>query len=256
MTNKMFVWNDTNRWTKNNFWWESLDGSRVLCVVPPGHFIGTVDPDQMNDQWDSFSDKSTIGESLYCYGWGDGGGGVDPEMLECGRRYARRARAGEARTFTTALEAFESIEAKAEGKPLPVVKDELYLEAHRGTATSRGRLKKLNRRGEFLLRETELFSALAWMNGAAYPHAPLTEIWQEFLTNQFHDALPGTHIPQVYQDLLDSYAGIFAGLDALRGAAAGRVLARPERQARRSRWPSSTPSCTRATICWPCRRRW
>lgn len=223
MTNKMFVWNDTNRWTKSTFWWESLDGSRVLCVVPPGHFIGTVDPDQMSDQWESFSDKSTIGESLYCYGWGDGGGGVDPEMLECGRRYGDVP--GLVHTkFTTALEAFESIQARAEGKPIPVVKDELYLEAHRGTYTSRARLKKINRQGEFLLRETELFSTLAWLSGATYPQNELTEIWQEFLTNQFHDALPGTHIPPVYQDLLESYQLLFKNLETLRNSAVEHCL--------------------------------
>lgn len=223
MTNKMFVWNDTNPWRKNNFWWEGPDGSRVLCVVPPGHFIGTVDPDQMNDQWDAVSDKDSIGESLYCFGWGDGGGGVDPEMLECGIRYGDVP--GLPRTtFTTALEAFESIEAKAKAAALPVVRDELYLEAHRGTYTSRGRLKKLNRRGEFLLRETELLCAAAWLAGADYPHETLIAIWREFLTNQFHDALPGTHIPAAYADLLESYDGIFTRLNAVLSAAAGRLF--------------------------------
>ncbi len=223
MTNKMFVWNDTNRWTKSTFWWEGPDGSRVLCAVPPGHFIGTVDPDQMADQWDSFTDKVTIGESLYCYGWGDGGGGVDPEMLECARRYPHAP--GLVKTvMTTALEAFESIERKAKENQMPVVNDELYLEAHRGTFTSRGRLKKINRQGEFLLRETEMVSALAWMDGFAYPQEKLTEVWQEFLTNQFHDALPGTHIPQVYIDLLASYDSIFGQLGELRNAATREIL--------------------------------
>lgn len=223
MTNKMFVWNDTNRWTKNTFWWQGPDGSRVLCVVPPGHFIGTVDPDQMADQWKSFSDKVTIGESLYCYGWGDGGGGVDPEMLECARRYPHAPGLVKT-TMTTALEAFESIESKAKNNPMPVVNDELYLEAHRGTYTSRGRLKKLNRRGEFMLRETEMVSTLAWMNGFDYPQAALTDVWQEFLTNQFHDALPGTHIAEVYKDLLASYDNIFRRVGEIEAAATSELF--------------------------------
>ncbi len=231
MTNKMFVWNDTNPWRKNNFWWEGPDGSRLLCVVPPGHFIGTVDPDQMNDQWETVSDKDSVGESLYCFGWGDGGGGVDPEMLECGIRYGDVP--GLPQTiFTTALEAFESIEAKAKAANLPVVKDELYLEAHRGTYTSRGRLKKINRRGEFMLRETELLCSAAWLTGTDYPHETLIGIWREFLTNQFHDALPGTHIPPVYADLLESYEAIFSQLDAVRAEAVERLFPAPAREPR------------------------
>ncbi|MEI7834185.1 MAG: alpha-mannosidase, partial [bacterium] len=160
MTNKMVVWNDTNKWTKNTFWWESPDGSRVLCIIPPGHFIGTLDPDQMMLQWNAFSDRGTVGESLYTFGWGDGGGGCDAEMLECGRRYSNTP--GMVQThFTTAQQAFTSIKEKALENNIPVVNDELYLEAHRGTYTSRGRLKRLNRRGEFLLREVELFTTLA-----------------------------------------------------------------------------------------------
>src|SRR5438128_5061855 len=61
MTTKMFVWNDTNQWDKNTFWWEGIDGSRILTVVPPSHFIGMVDPDHMHDHWRDVSDKETIG---------------------------------------------------------------------------------------------------------------------------------------------------------------------------------------------------
>ncbi|MEI8196718.1 MAG: hypothetical protein WCI73_12540, partial [Phycisphaerae bacterium] len=82
VTHKMVVWNDTNPWKKNTFWWQGLDGTRVLAVVPPTHFIGTVEPDHMSVHWKNFSDQGTVGESLYNYGWGDGGGGPDPEMLE------------------------------------------------------------------------------------------------------------------------------------------------------------------------------
>jgi alpha-mannosidase len=84
LTNKMVPWNDTNPWTLNTFWWEGFDGSRVLGIVPPGHFIGTVDPDLIDKQWRNFSDKDSIAQTLHIYGWGDGGGGVGARHGLCG----------------------------------------------------------------------------------------------------------------------------------------------------------------------------
>ncbi|GAB4514930.1 MAG: alpha-mannosidase [Anaerolineae bacterium] len=211
MTNKFFVWNDTNRWRKNTFWWEGPDGSRVLSVIPPGHFIGMVDPDHMDNHWRDFSDKETVGESLYCYGWGDGGGGVDPEMLECAVRYQDFPGLVPVQ-FSHPEEALLSIaeKAKAAGAAIPVWRDEMYLEAHRGTFTNKGRLKKLNRRNEQLYREAEMLAAFAWLEGASYPAEQLDEGWRTLLTTQFHDSLPGTHISEVYPYLLDEYDRIQA----------------------------------------------
>lgn len=204
MTNKFFVWNDTNRWRKNTFWWEGPDGSRVLTVIPPGHFIGMVDPDHMDNHWRDFSDKETIGESLYCYGWGDGGGGVDPEMLECARRYQDFPGLIPTK-FSQPEEALIRIGQRAAQNDIPVWRDEMYLEAHRGTFTNKGRLKKLNRQSELLYRETELLAALAWLDHGTYDSEKLDEGWRMLLTTQFHDSLPGTHINEVYPMLLDEY---------------------------------------------------
>lgn len=227
LTNKMVIWNDTNPWTRHTFWWEGMDGSRVLAIVPPGHFIGTVEPDIMDRQWRSFSDKAAVGETLHVYGWGDGGGGPDPEMVECGRRYADFPGLVPTR-FATAEGAFARILEKAEATDqLPVLKDELYLEAHRGTFTNKGRLKKLNRRLELLYRAAEMLAAFAWVEGREYPAARLREGWEELLTSQFHDSLPGTHIPEVTVDMLRDYAAIRATGEGVQGDALGMLLGPP-----------------------------
>jgi alpha-mannosidase len=208
VTNKMVPWNDTNPWTLNTFWWEGFDGSRVLGIVPPGHFMGTVDPDVIDRQWRGFADKDTVGETLHVYGWGDGGGGVDPEMVESALRY-RNFPGLPAMRFSGPEEAFDSIAAKARNARLPVLRDEIYLEAHRGTYTHKGRIKKLNRRAELLFREAEMLAALAWARGAPYPSDALNAGWEDLLTTQFHDALPGTHVPAAYADILKDYERIF-----------------------------------------------
>jgi len=207
MSNKFFVWNDTNRWRQNTFWWQGADGSQVLTVIPPGHFIGMVDPDHMDAHWRDFSDKETIGESMYCYGWGDGGGGVDPEMLECAVRYQDFPGLVPLQ-FSHPEDALASIAQKAQSADIPVWRDELYLEAHRGTYTNKARLKKLNRQSEQLYRLAEMLAAFAWLMGTAYPKDSLDSGWRQLLTTQFHDSLPGTHISEVYPYLLNEYAAL------------------------------------------------
>ena len=215
VTNKLFVWNDTNKWTQNVFWWESIDGSRVLGVIPPGHFIGFMDPDHIDGYWKAYSNKDDVGEMIYTYGWGDGGGGVDPEMIECAMRYQDFPGIVPLQ-FSNPEDALLQIYDKASGEQIPTWRDELYLETHRGTYTSKGALKKHNRRSEIILQQVETLAALAWADGAAYPEAELDAAWKILLNTQFHDALPGTHITEVYHYLLDEYQRLYDHAEAIR----------------------------------------
>ena len=74
---------------------------------------------------------------------------------------------------------------------MPIWRDELYLELHRGCATSRPDQKRHNRTLERLLREADLVEALG---AAAMP----ARDWPTLLFQQFHDILPGTSIPEVF----------------------------------------------------------
>jgi alpha-mannosidase len=63
---------------------------------------------------------------------------------------------------------------------------ELYLELHRGTATSHGSIKLHNRRTEVLLHDIELLSTLATVLGAkkgrkgfVYPKDELDKLWED-----------------------------------------------------------------------------
>ena len=207
VTHKMGIWNDTNPWQYNTFWWEGPDGSRVFSIVPPTHFIGTVEADSLKMNWKKYTDKETIGESMYCYGWGDGGGGVDTEMLEYVKRYSKFPGLPEAKP-SKIEDSLERMKNKATDTNIPVWKDELYLEEHRGVHTTKALLKKLNRYSENLYRQAELFSSVAMKYGYKYPLEKLNEGWQMILTNQFHDSLPGSHITEVFSDLCNIYKDI------------------------------------------------
>ena len=222
VTHKMGIWNDTNPWQYNTFWWEGPDGSKIFSIVPPTHFIGTVEADSLKVNWSKYTDKATIGESMYCYGWGDGGGGVDTEMLEYVKRYSKFPGLPEAKP-SKIEDSLARMKANATETNIPTWKDELYLEEHRGVHTTKALLKKLNRYSENLYRQAELFSSIAMKYGYKYPLDRLNEGWQMILTNQFHDSLPGSHITEVFGELCAIYDNIIEIGESVRDEALGVI---------------------------------
>ena len=100
-------------------------------------------------------------------------------------------------------------ELKTIPRTLPIWKDELYLEFHRGCYTTRADQKRQNRRCEELLYQAELLSSLATIcTGAIYPKSELESAWKQVLFNQFHDILPGSAIAQVYTDANLAFAQV------------------------------------------------
>ena len=99
---------------------------------------------------------------------------------------------------------------------IPVWVGELYLELHRGTFTSQIDAKQGNRRGESILRETELWCSYAAIQGLMdYPYEELRSYWRTLLLCQFHDILPGTSIAWVYREVRELHKQIREGCEAL-----------------------------------------
>jgi alpha-mannosidase len=188
-------WNTTNRFPHHTFWWEGLDGSRVLTHFPPvDTYNAEVTPGECVGSVERFRDAGWSDWSLMPFGHGDGGGGPTREMLERARRLADVD--GSPRvSIGSPAEFFEHVEREAfDGAPVPVWRGELYFETHRGTLTSQLRTKMGNRRCERLLREVELWSATLGQP------ADVDHLWKEVLTQQFHDIIPGSSIAWVHAD--------------------------------------------------------
>ena len=78
-------WNETNTFPLDLFRWEGIDGSRVTVhmVDNPGpDYNGIVRPFDLLGTWRNFKGKRRHPESLFSFGWGDGGGGPSEKMLE------------------------------------------------------------------------------------------------------------------------------------------------------------------------------
>ena len=210
VSNKMSTWNDTNRFPHNNFKWKGIDGSQVLACVPPTHFITWNMPSQIQENWEAYIDKDTGGQTMNMFGYGDGGSGCTEEMIELMHRFDKLSvmpkceHMGAAEFLERNLKDNESLETWD---------GELYLEMHRGTFTTKSRLKRTNRRLEYKFRTAEMLSLLRKDDN----RKELTDLYKKFLINQFHDILPGSHIHPVYVDAVEDYAEIEKELDRIIG---------------------------------------
>ena len=202
-------WNKQNRFPHSTFWWEGLDGTRVLTHFPPvDTYNAEITPAEFAYSITNFKDHAWSTDSLMPFGHGDGGGGPTREMLERARRMARIDPRGTLEIDSPAA-MFERIERDIErGAPAPVWRGELYFEMHRGTLTSQIGTKLGNRRCERLLVETELWAATL---GRA---AEVDHLWTQVLTQQFHDVLPGSSIAWVHEDAERVFAEVGAELEA------------------------------------------
>ena len=211
-------WNETDRFPHDLFVWEGLDGSRVVAhsFDNPGiDYNGDVVPHDLLGTWRNFRGKRHHPETLFSFGWGDGGGGPSERMLEAYGRLKEfpalpRLRMARVEEFFSAL--------PEEGLPRWV--GELYLELHRGTLTTQGEIKRLNRSAEHRLLEAEAFCALAALRrGAPYPAEELGRLWRTLLLNQFHDILPGSSIREVCEEARRQLEEVVSGAAGLRGRA-------------------------------------
>lgn len=228
LTAKLNIWNDTNIFPNDTFRWRGPDGSEVLAHFPPTHFAQDLTPKNLRHQWQDFREKHSVGENLFVYGLGDGGGGPTREMVAASRRANEFP--GLPRTKISLAEPFfHTIEEKAD--LLPVWDDELYLEAHRGTYTTKGDLKKLNRQAELLYRDAEILSSMAWLYGGPFVQPRLNEGWKKVLLNQFHDTLPGTHVPEAVPAIKRDYEEAFEIGCEVRDGAIDHIVDNLERSA-------------------------
>ena len=235
MTSKL-SWSEVNLFPYDTFLWKGLDGTEMLTHFTPTrdlvsnrhqelqHFTtynAVVKPSQYAGAWKRFQQKDLDDHFLVTYGHGDGGGGPTEGMLEMSRRMATPLPGTPVFRQSHAREFFENLEKRVSGDPrLPKWSGELYLEHHRGTYTAMAKNKRNNRKLELGLRDVELLSSMAYIEkGLPYPQEELHALWQDALTLQFHDILPGSSIEKVYQDSDRMYARVFSVLEALRARA-------------------------------------
>lgn len=210
-------WNDTNTFPHHTFWWEGIDGTRVLTHFPPADTyeskLGGADLHRSARQ---HLDKGRSRRALIPFGFGDGGGGPEREMLERARRM-RSLEGSPSIEVGTAQSFFDGVREEY-AEAAPTWSGELYLELHRGTLTSQRAMKVGNRGCEALLRQAELVWTIVAVHGLGeWPAERLRLVWERLLLLQFHDILPGSAISWVHREARDDFERLTTELRALVG---------------------------------------
>ncbi|TKS73487.1 Alpha-mannosidase 2C1 [Collichthys lucidus] len=201
-------WNLVNTFPHNTFFWEGLDGSKVLTHFPPGNSYemkGKVE--DLVKTVKNNKDKGRANHSAVLFGFGDGGGGPTQLMLD--RLHRMQDTDGLPKVQMSSPEKLFS-QLQADSALLCTWTGELFLELHNGTYTTQAQIKRGNRQCETLLHDIEIASSLALCRDRTfqYPVEKLQKLWRLLLLNQFHDVIPGSCIEMVVEDALRYYEDI------------------------------------------------
>ena len=217
------TWNRSTVFPFVNFWWQSPDGTRILCHESH-HGFGTLEKfnlfeigrhyllpngKKIWDYTDNYEDlcdhveEDEINKNIgLWYGKGDGGHGPTSQEVAEMKEFEAKG----ALRIGTAQELFNLL--KKDSERYPVWNDEFYLEYHRGTFTTHSQVKRNNRRLECKSVSVEMLCSLIntyLKDEFTYPREKIDKSWKKILKNQFHDALPGSSIPEAYDDLFEDW---------------------------------------------------
>ena len=211
-------WSDTNTMPMDMFYWEGIDGTEIFTSFMTAQDFGGIpgkggknrttynallSATYVKGTWDRFQQKEYTDHAYMTFGHGDGGGGPTKAMLEIQRRTARGIPSLPVTVMDGLLPYLKTAKSEFDGtcqrtSRIPRWVGELYLEFHRGTYTSIAKVKRDNRRSEFLLGNAEVLSVTDLAFGGTYDACGLNQNWKKVLHNQFHDILPGSSIQEVY----------------------------------------------------------
>jgi len=207
-------WNKFTAPPHHSFHWRGLDGSSVLTHFPPvDTYNGMASMEELRYHAANYKDADRTAHGLYLFGYGDGGGGPNADMVEALRRTGDLL--GVPRSTTRDPVAFFDL-LEADAGDFATVEGELYFEYHRGTYTSQAEVKRLNRLCEGRLQTLDYLATASALAGLPPPDRDRVEaLWRVLLVNQFHDILPGSSIHEVYERTVPELQALADKLEAV-----------------------------------------
>lgn len=220
----------------NVFWWEGMDGSKVLAHTfkknnanfQPGDLITRWEEDRVQQE--------QIDGLMFPFGFGDGGGGPTREMVEMASRCADLEGAPRCH-MESPVKFFERLTDVKN-----TFRGELYLAWHRGTLTSQAKTKRGIRKAEIALKQLEFILSRQMLAGEEMPEnwrERLDELWKKLLFNQFHDIAPGTSIARVHERAETELEEVMAACRRWKQELVGK--------------PSEDGVAVYNSLCWPVR---
>jgi alpha-mannosidase len=187
---------------RNLFWWEGVDGTRVLTFRIPLAYDDPADVRGHMEKEIGLLKGQPIRDAMEFFGIGDHGGGPTKANM-ASIRQIQQEKGAPTIFYSTPDRYFDEIRKASD--QLTTVQDDFQHHSV-GCYTAVSAIKKGNRMAEAALQTAEKFAAVgsvAW--GANYPKADFTEAWKKVLFLQFHDSLAGTALPEHYVMARDAH---------------------------------------------------
>ena len=206
----------------SEFWWQGLDGSRVLCHWMPLGYRAGLDLTKLEQSYEQLKKYAASNKILM-----PSGSGVtlpQPETVKIIEEWNRKNKHGPKITMATALDFFKDLEK--EDVKFKIRRGEMYSgrlsEVFPDCTSSRMWIKQMTKEYENLLLVLERWNAIYNLqvysnnyyadNDNNYSLSrpkptsyPIDEYWKKLLFIAMHDALPGTGIDEVYDEIKEIF---------------------------------------------------
>ncbi|MBN2186837.1 MAG: glycoside hydrolase [Dehalococcoidia bacterium] len=195
-----------------DFWWQGLDGTRILAHWMPLGYRAGLDLSRLEDSFGKLKTFAATSHILM-----PSGSGSIPPQFGTSRAVNRWNRTHDDSKMVIAgpSDFFKGLENEA--KNLRVRKGELYSGRHSqvfpNTCSSRMWVKQNLRKFENLILASERWSTISWLLGVPYPVDEFRDNWKKVLWGGFHDVAPGTGMDEGYKEARDNFDYLQIHLD-------------------------------------------
>ncbi|MCF7954030.1 MAG: alpha-mannosidase, partial [Spirochaetales bacterium] len=205
------LWSSVQSFPFTSFVWQSMDGSELLCHLSQVGYESRASVEDLKHCSEANKQAALHDDAILAMGFGDGGGGLTDEQCERAKRISGLLDLPAA-SWQRADQFFSRLSEVRH--QLPRYRGELYLEYHRGTYTTKHAMKQAYRRAEKALQMAEAAAAFTGNSENIREQSELQSklqselqselmpLWKELVFSQFHDALPGSSIALVYEEMI------------------------------------------------------
>jgi len=192
----------------SEFWWQGLDGSKILAHWMPLGYRAGLDLTKLDESFDLLKIAATTSHILM-----PSGSGVtlpQPETSKVVKKWNKTHTEAKMK-IARASDFFQGVEKEA--PDLEVRQGELYSgrysEVFPNCTSSRIWIKQDLKKYENFMLACEKWVTIAWLLDPAYISYPVAEFnndWKKILWGAFHDVVPGTGIDGCYREAKDNFA--------------------------------------------------
>ncbi len=204
------MWNDTTEFPFHCFQWTGIDGTSIITNIVNSTYNGDLNFNSIINSWKIFKNKDL--PMTYLYGYGDGGGGPNIEMmikLDAIKKVKFLPKI--ISTFTEEMYINNLLKLK---NKMPVYNGEIYLENHRGVYTTNFEIKKYVAMLEDKINMLDFIDSINYISApSTYKKKNMQDLWYTLLKAEFHDILPGSAYLYAYAEMYKELEDLNKKLD-------------------------------------------